>query len=122
MVIPSIPWTSDLAQGLWTEALSYTIDETGFLNAVRSFKSTAMLCGSFSLCTEAMGILDRNGIRVPEDISLLSLGTSLDLRPHFRNVSAFEYPYTEIARQILPHMTSEKEDVAAPKYLFHGGR
>jgi len=76
------------------------VDAQSLMHTVRTYRPTALFCHNDWLALSAMRILQSNGIRTPEDISILGVDNSPTFTAICPGITSMSYPYKEIAQQI----------------------
>jgi DNA-binding LacI/PurR family transcriptional regulator len=73
-------------------------DDARILDTVRS-GATALFCHNDWLAISAVRVLEKNGVRVPQDVSVLGVDASPTFRALHADITTMQYPFTAVARQ-----------------------
>lgn len=96
------------------------ISKFGFVQCVND-QVSAVICGSPAIACQAAAYAVSIGMRIPEDISILSIGDSDNLSLLFGGISAVNFPIKEMATAAAKHILSKNQPKASvqTQHVFH---
>jgi LacI family transcriptional regulator len=103
------------AQGLKPFALQQPGDPE-LIAVIRRANITALFCHNDWLALSAMRILERHGLKTPEDISVLGVDNSPSFTALFPDITTLEYPFGWIREQVVNVLCGKKPDITPPKF------
>ena len=74
-------------------------DEAQMLAALRTHHATALFCHNDWLAISAIRTLEKNGLNVPHEISVLGVDASPTFRALHAGITTLEYPFKSLAKQ-----------------------
>ncbi|OGV43483.1 MAG: hypothetical protein A2X48_02295 [Lentisphaerae bacterium GWF2_49_21] len=86
----------------------FPVTEESLIKSIGSFKPTAVFCHNDWLALTTIRILERNGYKVPSDISVLGVDNSPTFISLFPELSTVEYPIDDVADMVFENLVGGK--------------
>jgi LacI family transcriptional regulator len=83
-------------------------DEAQLIEAVRAQQATALFCHNDWLAISAVRTLEKNGLTVPRDVSVLGVDASPTFRALHADITTMQYPFKAVAQQARELIESGK--------------